>query len=86
LAAIRWVKVWTASSASASERPLTASVIIDADAWLIEQPRPVKPMARISSCSGSISSDSSTSSPHSGLWPRLATVGCSSRPWLRGFW
>ena len=45
--------------------PLTASVIIEPDAWLIEQPRPLK--ATSSMTPSSNSSSSSTSSPQSGL-------------------
>jgi len=52
----------------------------------MEQPRPVKAMSLMRPSGSAIATDSSISSPHRGLWPRLANVGVSSRPWLRGFW
>ena len=70
------------SSASATVRPATASLIMEAEAWEMEHPCPVTPTATISSPSKAKSMW--TSSPHNGLEPSAEASGSLSFPRLRG--
>ena len=63
--------------ASALVWPLTASVIIEPDAWLIEQPRPRKATSLITPSSTATST--AISSPQSGLKPSALAVGVVER-------
>jgi hypothetical protein len=76
------VKSSTSSGTSATGRAAAACVIIEADAWLIEQPWPVKRTAR--SRPSSTWTCSEISSPHTGLSIDTVAVGRSSVPWFRG--
>src|SRR3989449_9024439 len=69
-------------SACGTDFSFSSCVIIDADAWLMEQPRPTKRTSRITA--SWTKSWRSISSPHSGLLSDTAWVGCSSIPLLRG--
>ena len=68
---------WT----SAAVRPVTASVIIDADALLMAHPLPVKRAS--ATRPSSIRTYTLTRSPHMGLWP-AACDPPSIAPKLRG--
>ena len=59
------MKALSSACASAFVWPFTASVIIELDAWLIEQPRPLNATSLITSLVEQ--SSTSISSPHSGL-------------------
>jgi len=65
------------ASASASDFPFSASVIIDADALETAQPAPSKPMSRI--VSRSISRSNVMWSPHRGLNPSAVRLARGSR-------
>src|SRR6266516_369370 len=69
-------------SAWGTVRSLSSCVIIDAEAWLIEHPRPMNPTSRITS--ESTRNCRSISSPHSGLLSETECVAPSSAPLLRG--
>ena len=60
---------------SSSDFPMISSVIIDADAWLIAQPRPSK--AACTTTPSSIFSSSVISSPQNGLWSKWLMLGLS---------
>ena len=69
--------------ASCTGLPLIRSVIIDADAWLIEHPLP----SNRTSCTtpSRTTSESRISSPQSGLAPSRVTVAPSRVPLFRGW-
>src|SRR5215831_10842611 len=71
-----------AAAASPTVFPLSAAVIIEAEALEMAQPDPWKPMSR--SVSPSTSSSTEMRSPQSGLWPSAAAVGAPSRRKFRG--
>ena len=56
--------------------------IIEPEAWLMEQPRPLKAASAMRPSSRRICT--SISSPHRGLYPSAATSGSASLPWFRG--
>ncbi len=69
--------------ASSTVLPLIAALIIDVDAWLIEQPWP--PIFTSATVPSSTTRYSTTSSPHSGLKPSdLVAGGVGSSPRFRG--
>src|SRR5690242_14548130 len=70
------------AATSATVLPLTTSEIIDAAAWLIAQPRPLKRTSRTTS--SSISSSTASSSPQSGFTPSAVALGDSRCPLFRG--
>jgi len=65
------------------DRPRSVSVSIEADAWLMAQPRPVNETS-LTVPASSRSSIRVMRSPHSGLEPSYDTSGCSSVPKLWG--
>ena len=67
------LKVRISRSTSASDLPFTAADMRDAEDWLIEQPVPLILMS--TSRSPSTSSETTTSSPHSGLKPSTRWAG-----------
>ncbi len=69
--------------ASATDLPLTAADIIDADDWLMEHPWP--PMRRSWTRLSATSRYTMISSPHNGLNPSTRTAGgAGSSPRFRG--
>jgi hypothetical protein len=70
------------ATASVIDLSFRRCVIIDADAWLIEQPRPMKRTSLITA--PSTRSCRSISSPHNGLFSDTACVAPSNVPLLRG--
>src|SRR6266849_1878362 len=70
------------ASACGTDLSFRSCVIIEAAAWLIEQPRPMKRASLMTS--PSTRSCRSISSPHSGLLSDTVWVACSSVPLLRG--
>ena len=77
------LKVAMSSRASATDLPLTAADISEADDWLIEHPVPAILMS--ATMPSSTSRVTTISSPHSGLKPSTRTAGGdSSSPRFRG--
>jgi len=69
-------------SASSTFRPLTASVIIEAELWEIEHPAPWK-VAAVTMPSSTVTA-TSISSPHSGLFRLHVAVAPGSSRLFRG--
>ncbi len=68
------------SATSVAVLPLTISISIEVEAWLIAQPRPSNMTSRIVSPSSSKATEIVTSSPHSGLTPSAFVSASSSTP------
>src|SRR5438309_1538823 len=83
-ASIISLKLAITLSASARGFPRTCSVIIEADAWLMEQPRPLKCSSLTAAPSGESRAVMVTSSPQSGSLALTRTSAGSRSPLLRG--
>ena len=76
-------KAATRARASSRVFPRSSSVIIEAEAWLMEQPRPSKRTSRMRP--SATRTVRASSSPHRGLAPSTTMSAGSSRPRLRGW-
>src|SRR5437660_1596597 len=74
------LEIWRASS---RDMPFSRSVISEAEAWEIAQPRPWNRTSSITP--SAIRKSMPTRSPHRGLYSSWETLASSSRPKLRGF-
>src|SRR3990167_7052814 len=76
------LKVWANAAASSSVFPVRASVISEAEAWLMEQPLPW--LIRRERVCPSSRPVTSRSSPQNGLTPWAVRSAGSARPWFLG--